>query len=158
MKITITGHIVSIDYARQSFNIKPRSRHTQVTVYADEKVFTKLAYRVEKDRLDGKNETRGTFIVSGKVLSHFVTGDVAPYHESKAMNRLFEWLETSRKRRDMKGVKTSDQIRKKLVKEAHAYAEWLNRDSQPYLMPKSEASSDFSRRPAATNSFCSIGG
>jgi hypothetical protein len=68
MKSTITGHIVAIDYARQSFNIKSQSKQTPVTVYADDKVFNKLAYRVEKDRLDGKNETRGTFEVSGKVL------------------------------------------------------------------------------------------
>jgi hypothetical protein len=87
MKVKITGRVVAIDHARQSFNIKPDNAQP-VRVFACENVFIKLVNRVESGRLAGKNETRGNFTVSGKVLVGFqVTDELQANHKFKVFER-----------------------------------------------------------------------
>ena len=67
MRNIITGRVIAVDHARQGCTIKP-DKAQPIHVYADEKVLAKLANKIESGRLAGKKETRGKFIVSGKVL------------------------------------------------------------------------------------------
>jgi hypothetical protein len=87
MKVKITGRVIAIDHGRQSFNIKPDSAQP-VRVFASENVFTKLANRVESDKLAGIVETRGNFTVSGKVLVGLkITDELQENHKIKIFER-----------------------------------------------------------------------
>ena len=70
MKIKITGKIASIDHARQSIVIKPDNAQP-LRVYMVEKDFNKIAGKYEVNQILSKNETAGTFIISGRVLINY---------------------------------------------------------------------------------------
>jgi hypothetical protein len=70
MKTKITGRLIAIDHLRQAITVKP-DNSTPVRIYAGDKIFTSVIQAIETDRLNGNNETRGAFIVSGKVAVRF---------------------------------------------------------------------------------------
>jgi hypothetical protein len=70
MKVTIIGRIITIDHKRQSFMVKP-DNSAPTRLYADEKVFAKIASAVEAGRIAGK-EAYGAVDVSGKVAIAFI--------------------------------------------------------------------------------------
>jgi hypothetical protein len=74
--LKLTGRVVNVNAADQSFLIKSTHGHARLRVYADNTLFKGLDHALAASQFYGgkAREMTGTFYIQGRVLVQFFTG------------------------------------------------------------------------------------